>query len=165
MNANAVGWLLPRRIRALDAWIDGQIVEIVGPPRGVVKRVLAAKDQLVEKGDLLFQLDRGAEVRAPVAGRLIRLASVLPGGVVDRLRPLAAILYSNDVWALAHFGPEEFARLEVGQHARVQTATHVLAGRVGGLISRRDPVLLDLIGGHRAALLPGTSAVVSVEVD
>src|SRR5690349_7663372 len=96
MNANAVGWLVPGRIRALDAWIDGQIVEIVGPPRGVVKRVLAAKDQLVEKGDLLLQLDRGAEVRAPAAGRLIRL-DVLPGAAVDRLRPLAAILYSNDL--------------------------------------------------------------------
>ena len=164
MNANAVGWLVPGRIRALDAWIDGQIVEIVGPPRGVVKRVLAAKDQLVEKGDLLLQLDRGAEVRAPAAGRLIRL-DVLPGAAVDRLRPLAAILYSNDLWALAHFGPEEFARLRVGQHARVQTATHVLAGRVSGLISRRDPVLLDLVGGHRAALLPGMSAIVSVDVD
>src|SRR5690349_15363843 len=128
MYANGVGRLLPRWIRTLDAWIDGQIVEIVGPPRGVVKRVLAVQDQIVEKGDLLFQLDRGAEVRAPVAGRLIRL-SASTGGAVDRLGPLAVILYSNDLWALARFGPEEFAFLSLGQHARVQTATQVLAAR------------------------------------
>ena len=164
MDANAVRRQLPERIRALDAWIDGQTVEIVAPPRGVVKRVVAAKDQLVEKGDLLLQLDHGEEVRAPVAGRLIRL-DVLAGGAVDRSRPLAAILYSNDLWALARFGLEEFGRLRVGQHARVQTASHVLAARVGGLISRRDPVLLDLVGTLRAALVPGMKATVSVEVD
>ena len=164
MDANAVGQLLPRRIRALDAWIDGQIVEIVGPPRGMVKRVLAVQDQIVEKGDLLFQLDRGAEMRAPVAGRLIRLGAST-NGAVDRLRPLAAILYSNDLWALARFRPEEFAWLSVGQHARVQTATHVLGARVGGLISSRDPVLLDLVGGQRAALQPGMRVTVSVVVD
>jgi len=163
MDANAVGRLLPRRIRALDAWIDGQVVEVVGPPRGVVKHVLAVQDQIVEKGDLLFHFDRDTEVRAPVAGRVIRLAAST-GGAVDRLRPLAAILYSNDLWALARFGPEDFARLSVGQHARVQTATHVLAARVGGLIGPRDPVLLDLVGGHRAALLPGMQGTVWVEV-
>ena len=164
MSSNNVVRLLPERVSALDAWIDGQTVEIVAPPRGVVKRVLAAKDQLVEKGALLLQLDHGVEVRAPVEGRLIRL-EVLPGGAVDRSRPLVAILYSDDLWALAHFGPEQFARLRLGQHARVQTATHVLAGRVGGLISPRYPVLLDLVGGHHAALQPGMSAAVTVEVE
>src|SRR5216683_1752475 len=126
MSSNNVVRLLPERVSALDAWIDGQTVEIVAPPRGVVKRVLAAKDQLVEKGALLLQLDHGVEVRAPVEGRLIRLEA-LPGGAVDR--------------------------------------SHPLAGRVGGLISPRYPVLLDLVGGHHAALQTGMSAAVTVEVE
>ncbi len=167
MNAHAVVRLLPtrpERVGALEAWIDGQIVEVMAPPRGVVERVVAAKDQLVERGDLLLQLDRRVEVRAPAAGRLIGL-DVLPGQLVDRSRPLASILYSNDLWVLARFGPEQFARLRLGQHARVHTDAHVLAGRVGGMIGPRDPVLLDLVGRHRTALRPGMNASVTVELD
>jgi len=167
MNANAIARMPPtrlERVSALEAWVDGQMVEILAPPRGVVERVVAAKDQLVEAGDLLIQLDRRVEVRAPVAGRLIGL-DVLPGDLVDRSRPLASILYSNELWVLARFGPEEFARLRLGQHARVHTEARVLAGRVGGMIGARDPVLLDLVGAHRAALRPGMNAAVTVEMD
>jgi len=166
MNASAVAWLLPtpaERVSALEAWVEGQMVEVLAPPRGMVERVVAAKDQLVEEGDLLIQLDRHVEVRAPVAGRLIGL-DVLPGDLVDRSRPLGSILYSNDLWVLARFGPEEFARLRLGQRALVHTEARVLAGRVGGMIGPRDPVLLDLVGMHRAALRPGMNAAVTVEV-
>jgi multidrug resistance efflux pump len=167
MNANAVARPLPtwpEHASAIEAWVDGQMVEILAPPRGVVERVVAARGQLVEKGDLLVQLDRRVEVRAPVAGRLIGL-DVLPGDLVDRSRPLASILYSNDLWVLARFGPEEFARLRIGQHARVRTEARVLTGRVGGMIGPRDPVLLDLVGWHRTALRPGMNALVTVELD
>ncbi len=152
MNANAVAWLLPtpaERVSALEAWVEGQMVEVLA---------------LVEEGDLLIQLDRRLEVRAPVTGRLIGL-DVLPGDIVDRSRPLGSILYSNDLWVLARFGPEEFARLRLGQRALVHTEARVLAGRVGCMIGPRDPVLLDLVGMHRAALRPGMNAAVTVEVD
>jgi multidrug resistance efflux pump len=168
MNASALARPLvqtwPDYVAALDAWTDGQVVDVEAPPRGIVERVLATKNQLVEKGDPLVQLDRRIEVVAPVSGRLVGL-DVHPGDVVDRSRPLASILYSNDLWVLAHFDPDEFARLQFGQHARVQIGMLVIAGRVSGLIGAGDPVLIDLVGRNRTALRPGMDAVVSVEVD
>jgi multidrug resistance efflux pump len=60
MNANGSTRRLPLRrpwLRAVDARIDGQIVEVITKMRGRVDRVLIAENQLVEKGDLLVALD------------------------------------------------------------------------------------------------------------
>jgi multidrug resistance efflux pump len=60
MNANGSAHPVPVRrpwLSAVEARIDGQIVEVTASIHGQVDRVLIAEDQLVEKGDLLVELD------------------------------------------------------------------------------------------------------------
>ena len=60
MKANAFARAIPSRpgrVAAIEAQIDGEIVQVRAKMHGVVERVLVAKGQLVEKDDLLLELD------------------------------------------------------------------------------------------------------------
>jgi multidrug resistance efflux pump len=231
MKANAFARAIPSRpgrVAAIEAQIDGEIVQVRAKMHGVVERVLVAKGQLVEKDDLLLELDHcdlnrriaaaaaaldlalaksreGArksspaarnsgrlsapvelpasievhraraaymkarvnrletEIRAPVAGRVLR-RSVLPGGYVGVSEPLVSILEGNMMWVLARFAPSEFACVRLGQHATVRAGGHVLSARVEGIVTGADPVLLEFVGRRPdVALRPGMAADVTVE--
>jgi multidrug resistance efflux pump len=61
MNANGFAHpISPRRfwLKSVEARIEGQVVEVTANMHGCVDRVLAAEDGLVEKGQLLVELDR-----------------------------------------------------------------------------------------------------------
>jgi multidrug resistance efflux pump len=164
---------LPQRVQAVEARIDGQLIQIRSHARGTVARVHVAQGDLVHRGDLLLELEPrvtahgngiATEIHAPATGRVLSL-NAMRGEVVARRDLVASILHANELWALARFAPADFVRLRVGQYARVRTASHVLVGRVGGLRGARDPVLLDLVGRSATALRPGMAAAVAVEVD
>ena len=60
MNANGSARPVPSRphwVRAVETRIDGQVVEVTASMYGRVQRVLITENQLVEKGDLLVELD------------------------------------------------------------------------------------------------------------
>src|SRR6266850_1543445 len=60
MKANAFARAIPSRpgrVAAIEAQIDGEVVQVRAKMHGVVERVLVAKGQLVEKDDLLVELD------------------------------------------------------------------------------------------------------------
>ena len=218
MNANALARAipsLPSVVSAIEARVDGEIAQVRADMNGVVERVLVAKGQLVQKDDLLVELDHRelderiaaaaaaldraltnrnpgdvsarfevpasikvhraraaymrarvnrleAEVRAPVAGRVLR-GSVLPGGHVGVSEPLVSILEGNLMWVLARFMPSEFAHLRLGQHATVRAGGHLVSARVEGLVAQVDPVLLEFVGRPDVALRPGMTAEVTVE--
>jgi len=164
---------LPERVHAVEAWIDGQLIDMKSPARGKIARVCVANGDFVHRGDVLVELEPrvgpkgnaiATEIRASVAGRIVDL-SVARGDAVARRDPVATILFRNELWVLARFDAREFARLRVGQYARVRTETRALLGRIGGLMGALDPVLLDLVGGSARAPRPGTPAAVAVEVD
>jgi multidrug resistance efflux pump len=165
---------VPDRIRSVEAWVDGQVIEIAAQRRASVARVHVTKDQLVHRGDPLADLERGggdrplaaaaSRIEVPVPGRILAI-EVGRGDHLDRKDPVASILYRNELWVLARFERHAFARLRTGQYARIRTPTHVLLGRVGGLRGPSDPVLLDLVGRSATALHPGMPAAVAVEVD
>ncbi len=215
------GWL-----RAMEARIDGQVVEVTASMHGRVDRVLISEDQLVEKGDLLVELDHreldrridtaaaeleralvaslaagglpvpvsgqrpgvlsrlelpaspqvtrararyltarmnrlNAEMRAPVAGRVIA-RSVRLREHTALSQPLVSILESDDLWVLAHFEPQVFGRLSVGQRATVRAGGRLLAAKVTALVGPRDPALLEFIARPVMALRPGMLAGVAV---
>jgi multidrug resistance efflux pump len=213
MNANAFARAIPSRpdvVSAVEARVDGEIVQVRADMHGVVERVLVAKGQLVQKDDLLVELDHRqldqriaataaaldrrltksrasveapasievhraraaymrarvnrleAEVRAPVAGRVLG-SSVLAGGHVGVSEPLVSILEGNLMWVLARFMPSDFARLRLAQHATVRAGGHLASARVEGLVAQVDPVLLEFVGRPDVALRPGMAAEVTVE--
>jgi multidrug resistance efflux pump len=215
------GWL-----KAVEARIDGQVVEVTASMHGRVDRVLVVEDQLVEKGDLLVELDHreldrsldaaaaeleralvaslpaggwpvpasgqrpgvlsrlelpaspqvtrararylqarmnrlNAEMRAPVAGRVIA-RGVRLREYTALSQPLVSILESDDLWVLAHFEPQVFGRLNVGQRATVSAGGRLLAAKVTALVGPRDPALLEFIARPVMALRPGMLAAVAV---
>lgn len=230
MNANALDQIdvsRPGWLRASEARIDGQVVEVTPNMHGRIEQVLVAEDQLVEKGDLLVELDHreldrkldaaaaeleralvatlaagvgpvpasgqrpgvlsrvelppspqttrararylharmnrlNAEVRAPVAGRVIA-RSVQPREYTALSQPLVSILESDDLWVLVHFGPDVFSRLRVGQRATVRAGGRLLAAKVTALVGPRDPALLEFIARPVMALRPGMLAAVAVD--
>jgi multidrug resistance efflux pump len=219
MNANAFARAIPSRpslVSAIEARVGGEIVQVRADMNGMVERVLVAKGQLVQKDDLLVELDHRelderiaaaaaaldraltkrnpgdvssarvevpasievyraraaymrarvnrleAEVRAPVAGRVLR-GSVLPGGHVGVSEALVSILEGNLMWVLARFIPSDFARLRLGQHATVRAGGHLVSARVDGIVAQVDPVLFEFIGRPDLALRPGMRAEVTVE--
>ncbi len=215
------GWL-----NAVEARIDGQVVEVTASMHGRVDRVLVVEDQLVQKGDLMVELDHreldrsidaataeleralvaslpaggwpvpasghrpsvlsrlelpaspqvtrararhlharmnrlNAEVRAPVAGRVIARRAQ-PREYTALSQPLVSILESDDLWVLAHFGPDVFGRLRVGQRATVRAGGRLLAAKVTALVGPQDPALLEFIARPVMALRPGALATVAV---
>jgi multidrug resistance efflux pump len=230
MNTNPLDQIaLPRAgwLRASEARIDGQVVEVTANMQGRLNRVLVAEAQLVQKGELLVELDHreldrkidaaaaeldpalvaslaaggcpvpasgqrpgvfsrvelpasprvirararylharinrlNAEVRAPVAGRVIA-RGVQPREYIALSQPLVSILESDDLWVLAHFGPHVFGRLRVGQRATVRAGGRLLAAKVTALVGPRDPALLEFIARPVMALRPGMLAAVAVD--
>jgi len=57
MNSSPYLHPLPGQISARSAEIEGQVVTVSALIRGCVERVLVVENQLVEKGDLLIELD------------------------------------------------------------------------------------------------------------
>lgn len=217
------GWL-----DAIDARVDGQVIEITARMHGRVDRVLIQEEQLIQKGDLLLELDhheldarvesaaaelekaivesiaatvrpaasarqrvsvhsrvqfmasseivraRGAreharlgrldaEVRAPVAGRVLAQRVQLRE-YVTLAQPLVSVLEADDLWVLARFRAHEFGRLRLGQPATVTVDGTVVATRVAGLIEPEQRALLEFIARPGASLKPGTAVTAAVAV-
>jgi multidrug resistance efflux pump len=144
----------------VEARIDGQIIDVMTNIRGLVERVLITESQLVEKGDLLLELDQRM-IRAPVAGRVLT-RNVHPREYAAPAEPLVSILDSDDLWVLARFGAEDFDRLRVGQLARVGVAGDFFAARLTGLIGPEEPALLEFVARPAVALRPGMVAAAIV---
>jgi multidrug resistance efflux pump len=102
-------------------------------------------------------------VRAPVAGRVIRRA-VVPGQVVDPSRPLITLVERDDVWVLASFRKDQLVHVHTGQRATVHVGERAFDARVDGVVRAGSPVLLEFATRPDVPPRPGMSAIVAVEV-
>jgi multidrug resistance efflux pump len=187
-----LSWNAVRRIRSQPALvtsqsaeIQGQVVSLTAPARGSVRRLLVAENQIVQRGEVLFEMrsvkpDRrlpaaleaswmavlkSPEVRAPVEGRVLQVEVGLDEMLVPS-QPVMAILQSDDVWIVAEFHPDHLEGIRPGQRASV---------RAGGLEFRARIEFIDADGtalleferdGLNPAeiLLPGAPVEVTVEL-
>lgn len=104
-----------------------------------------------------------AEVRAPVAGRVLAIR-VRPREQISLAQPVASILESDRLDVLALFAPPDFARLRAGQAAVVTAGRHVAAGTIRSLPGPGLPVRLEVETRRAAALRPGMNALVAVRI-
>ena len=155
----------PRWVKACDARIEGNLVEVAAHGFGRVARVRVGVDQNVDAGKVLVEVARqlrsSLEVRAPVSGRILSVDTT-PRDYVKAGQPLVSILESGYVWALAHFAPRDFMRLRLGQPATIIAGGQQFEANVAGLVSPADPVFLDIGDPAARTLRPGMIVSVSV---
>ncbi len=155
----------PRWVKASDARIEGNVVEVVARAYGRVAQVTVFLDQRVDEGELLVEVARHfrprLEARAPVSGRILSV-NVTPGEYLGLEQPLVSILESDYLWALAHFAPQDFMRLRLGQPATVTAGGQPFEANVVGFVSPADPVFLEFDDPAARMLRPGMIASVSV---
>jgi multidrug resistance efflux pump len=205
-----------RWLQSTEARIEGQVVEVTAGAYGCVDRIAVAAGGLVERGELLVELDHrqldrnvaaataemaraletahphepailarveipptaevtqarkrlmlarlqrmNAEVRAPVAGRVLAVRA-RQREYLDVAQPLLTLLESDYLWVLARFVAPDFARLRLGQSATVSAGGRLYAARISGLIGPEEPVLFEFIARPVVAVRPGMPAAVSV---
>jgi len=155
----------PRWVKACDARIEGNLVEVVARAYGRVGRVTVFPDQMVDQGDLLVEVARhpcpGLEARAPVSGRILSVDAP-PGECVQMGQPLVSMLESDYLWALARFVPQDFMRLRLGQAATVRVGGQQFEANVAGFVGPADPVFLEFDDPAARMLRPGMIASVSI---
>src|SRR5882724_10920198 len=163
MKANAFARAIPSRpgrVAAIEAKIDGEIVQVRAKMNGVVERVLVAKGQLVEKDDLLVELDHcelNRRIAAAAAALDLALANSRararkspqaarnPGGVSASAELPASIEVHR---ARAAYMKARVNRLET--EIRAPVAGRVLGRRVlaGGYVGVSEP-LVSILEGTR----------------
>jgi multidrug resistance efflux pump len=134
--------------------------------RNVLSRIELPAQARSLRGDYVrARLERSnAEVRAPVAGRVVAV-HVQPWDQVALAQPLFSVLEDDDVWVVASFASSDFPYLRAGQSARVIVAGHVTDARVAGVIGPGTPVLLEFVRPRPSWLRPGAAAQVLVVPD
>jgi len=161
MKANAFARAipsLPGRVAAIEAQIDGEVVQVRAKMHGVVERVLVAKGQLVEKNDLLVELDH-CELNRRIAAAAAALDLALaksragarksspaarnPGGVSAPVALPASIEVHR---ARAAYMKARVNRLET--EIRAPVAGRILGRSVlaGGYVGVSEPVVSILEG-------------------
>ena len=161
MKANALARAIPSRlgrVAAIEAQIDGEIVHARARMHGVVERVLVGKGQLVEKDDLLVELDH-CELNRRIAAAAAALDLALaksrarasksspaarnPGGVSARAELPASIEVHR---ARAAYMKARVNRLET--EIRAPVAGRILGGSVlaGGYVGVSEPLVSILEG-------------------
>jgi len=129
------GWL-----KAVEARIDGQVVEVTASMHGRVDRVPITEDQLVEKGDLLVELDhheldrRAEQAAADLDRALIEsMAANGPSGAAGRREQvvLSRVEFASSTDLLRARGRYLQARLNrLNAEVRAPVAGRVLARKV-----------------------------------
>jgi multidrug resistance efflux pump len=161
MKANALARAIPSRpgrVAAIEAKIDGEVVQVRAEMAGVVERVLVAKGQLVEKDDLLVELDH-CELNRRVAAAAAALDRALaksraratksspaarnPGGVPAPVELPASIEVHR---ARAAYMKARVHRLET--EIRAPVAGRILGRSVlaGGYVGVSEPLVSILEG-------------------
>jgi len=165
-------------VRALEAYVVPQLVEVNAGTDGLVTAVDVAPHDVVRRGqrvavlELLSRSHRGGrasiDVHAPATGVVTR-CWVSPGSVVAATRPLIAIARSEEVLVVARFGPEHGARLRRGAAATVLfDGCERLPGTIVRLWTAQEPdprttrAVVSLPAAPADALWPGTYADVEV---
>jgi multidrug resistance efflux pump len=151
---------IDRRIAATTMLLDNAAMV------GAKPRTLTEARARSLRGDYVrARLERSnAEVRAPVAGRVVAV-HVQPWDQVALAQPLFSVLEDDDVWVVASFASSDFPYLRAGQSARVIVAGHVTDARVAGVIGPGTPVLLEFVRPRPSWLRPGAAAQVLVVPD
>jgi multidrug resistance efflux pump len=186
MNAVRRSRPLPARVTARSAEIQGQVICVAAPGRGIVRMVAAAEKQVVRKGDLLLEMRsavpdrnlpaalqaswtavlRSREVRAPVDGRVVQV-EVGTDQFVERSQPVFAILQSDDVWIVADFHPDFLEGIQPGQRATVKAGGLELTARIE-FVAADGSALLEFEQDElnpAEILLPGFPAEVTIDLD
>lgn len=114
-------------LRALDSRIDGQVVTVTASMQGRVDRVLISDGQLVEKGELLVELEHGELDRKVEAA-----AAELDQALVESMA--------------AQGGPEAAGRQILSVHSRLEFASspQILRARGRYLHARLDRLNADV---------------------
>ncbi|HWE25443.1 MAG TPA: HlyD family efflux transporter periplasmic adaptor subunit [Myxococcales bacterium] len=162
-----------RWISALEARVDGRVVDVTATSSGRIARILVAEGELVEEGETLLELGdvvfAGTRVRvairAPTKGRILT-RHLVPGDQASFGQPLLTVVEDDDVWVLARFDAAGFERLRLGQSALVRSGGRLFAAKVCALGPDDLIALLDFVL-RPVALRPGmiASAVVVTDRD
>lgn len=173
MHASAVAQEIGshRWLSALEATVDGRVVDVTATSSGRIDHILVAEGDLVEQGARLLEMEDGVSastpgrvaIHAPTSGRVLMRRCVL-GQWTSYGQTILTLLEDNDVWALARFDAADFERLRIGQSAVVTVGGRLLAAKVcalgpGDLTAVLDFVLRPVI------LQPGMFASAVVVAD
>ena len=154
MNANAFARAIPSRpgrVAAVEAQIDGDIVQVRAKMQGVVERVLVAKGQLVEKDDLLVELDHcELNRRIAAAAAALDLALAKSRASARKSSPVARNPGSASAPEV-HRARAAYMKARVnrlGTEIRAPVAGRVLGRRVlaGGYVGVSEPLVTILEG-------------------
>jgi len=162
-QSGAEGWM-----SALEATIDGRVVEVTATRSGRIDHVLVAEGDPVGKGVRLIELDHVASgsppvrvaIRAPTSGRVLT-RHLKPGEWASFGQPILTLVEDDDVWVLARFGTADFERLRIGQSAVVGSGGRLLAAKISALAPGDLTAVLDFVL-RPIALRPGMNASVLV---
>lgn len=172
MRASALAQEIGSRrwISALEAIVDGRVVDVTATSSGHIDHVVIAEGKLVRKGAKLLELEDVASgrtparvaIQAPASGRVLKRHFV-PGNRVSYGQLLLTLVEDDDVWVLARFAAVDFERLRIGQSAVVTTGRRLLAAEVCALGPGDLTAILDFV--PRPVILPGMFASAMVVVD
>ncbi len=159
-QSRAEGWM-----SALEATVDGRVVEVTATRSGRIDHVLVAP---VGKAARLVELDHvisgsppvRVAIRAPTSGRVLT-HHLAPGEWASFGQPILTLVEDDDVWVLARFGTADFERLRIGQSAVVGSGGRLLAAKVSALAPGDLTAVLDFVL-RPVALRPGMNASVLV---
>ena len=162
-QSGAGGWL-----SALEATVDGRVVDVTATRSGRIDHLLVAEGEPVGKGARLIEMDHALSgrpplrvaIHAPTSGRVLK-RHLMPGEWASFGQPILALVEDDDVWVLARFGAADFERLRIGQSAVVGIGGRLLAAKVSALGPDDLTVVLDFVL-RPVALPPGINASVLV---
>ena len=155
-------------ISALEASVDGRVVDVTATRSGRIDHLLVAEGERVGKGARLIELDHAVSgspplrvaIHAPTSGRVLK-HHLMPGEWASFGQPILTLVEDDDVWVLARFGAADFERLCIGQSAVVGSGGRLLAAKVSALGPDDLTVVLDFVL-RPVALPPGINASVLV---
>ena len=162
-QSRAEGWM-----SALEAKVDGRVVEVTATRSGRIDHVLVAEGDPVGKAARLVELDHvisgsppvRVAIRAPTSGRVLT-HHLAPGEWASFGQPILNLVEDDDVWVIARFGSADFERLRIGQSAVVGSDGRLLAAKFSALAPGDLTAVLDFVL-RPVALRPGTNASVLV---
>jgi multidrug resistance efflux pump len=155
-------------IAAVEATVDGRVVDITATRSGRIDRLLVAEGEPVRKAARLIELDHAVSgslpvrvaIHAPTSGRVLK-RHLMPGEWASFGQPILTLVEDDDVWVLARFGAADFERLRIGQSAVVGSGGRLLAARISALAPGDLMAILDFVL-RPVALRPGMNASVLV---
>lgn len=155
-------------IPALEATVEGRVIDVNATRSGRIDRVFVAEGEPVAKGATIVEIERVADgkpperfgIHAPASGR-VWTRDLGPGESASFGERILRLVEDDDVWVLARFRAGDFERLRIGQSAVIGSGARLLAAEVVALGPDDRMAVLDFVP-RPVNLQPGMNASVLV---